>query len=267
MIDPTEEGAKHANTRGVMVKPSIDQHLIEILRNREAWERKPALRRAYASLYQLICKELAEEPGLTVELGSGIGAIKQFIPTCITTDIFPNPWLDRTENAYRLSFDDCSLANLILFDVFHHLEFPGEAVREFERVMTLRGRIILMEPGFGWLGRFIYHQFHHEPLGFGKRIPWRASEGFNRDAPNYYAAQANAWRIFVQREFEADLGNLRLVGLKKLPALSYVGSGGFSGPTLYPSWLFPGLLACDRLLEVSPSIFATRLLVVLEKTS
>lgn len=267
MIDPTEEGAKHANTRGAMAKSSIDQHLIEILRNREAWDRKPALRRAYASLYQLICKELAEEPGLIVELGSGIGAIKQFIPTCITTDIFPNPWLDRTENAYRLSFDDCSIANLILFDVFHHLEFPGEAVREFERVMTLRGRIILMEPGFGWLGRFIYHQFHHEPLGFSRPVPWRASEGFNRDAPIYYAAQANAWRIFVQREVEPDLGNFRLVGLKKLPALSYVGSGGFSGPALYPSWLFTGVLAADRLLEVCPSIFATRLLVVLEKAS
>jgi hypothetical protein len=48
------------------------------------------------------------------------------IPECVTTDIFPNPWLDRVENAYALNFADASVGNLILFDVFHHLEFPGE---------------------------------------------------------------------------------------------------------------------------------------------
>jgi SAM-dependent methyltransferase len=254
------------NTRDVTATPSIEQHLVEIHRNRKAWDRKPVLRKAYGWFYRLILKQLVREPGLIIELGSGIGAIKQLIPDCITTDIFPNPWLDRTENAYSLSFDDGSVANLILFDVFHHLEFPGEAIKEFGRVMVPRGRLILMEPGFGWLGRFIYHKFHHEPLGFGQPVPWHAAKEFNRNVPKYYAAQANAWRIFVEHEFDPDLGNLRLVDLRKLPALSYIGTGGFSGPALYPSWLFPAMLACDRLLEGFSSIFATRLLVVLEKT-
>jgi hypothetical protein len=246
---------------------SIDQHLVEIHRNREAWNRKPVLRRAYASFYQLIRKELIDEPGLTVELGSGIGAIKQVIHGCITTDLFPNPWLDRTENAYRLSFGDRSVANLILFDVFHHLEFPGEALKEFERVMVPKGRLILMEPGFGLLGRFIYDRFHHEPLGFDQPVPWNAPARFDPVAPNYYAAQANAWRIFVRREVEPNLTNWRLVAVKRPAALSYVASGGFSGPRLYPEWLFNAMRTCDWLLDLIPAVFATRLLIVMENLS
>jgi SAM-dependent methyltransferase len=260
------DSARKASENPTSESASIDQHLLEMQRNREAWDRKPALRKAYANLYRLIQIELADISGPTVELGSGIGAIKQTISECITTDIFPNPWLDRTENAYRLSFEDQSLANLILFDVFHHLEFPGEAFKEFERVLAARGRLIIMEPGFGWLGRFIYGRFHHEPLGFDKPIPWDAADTSYANAPRYYAAQANAWRIFVCREISGNISNWRLVGIKKFAAVSYVASGGFSGPALYPDWLFDGMLFLDRLVGLFPSIFATRLMVVLEKT-
>jgi SAM-dependent methyltransferase len=151
MIDPTEKSVNHAESGRATAGSSIDQHLLEIQRNRKAWDRKPALRKAYACLHRLIRNELSVVAGPTVELGSGIGAIKEVIPGCITTDIFPNPWLDQTENAYRLSFGDRSLANLILFDVFHHLESPGEAFKEFKRVVMPDGRLILMEPGFGWI--------------------------------------------------------------------------------------------------------------------
>jgi SAM-dependent methyltransferase len=266
MIDPVQQGARQADGKGA-TPSSIDQHLVEILRNRKAWDAKPALRKAYGCFYQLLKKQLANQAGLTVELGSGIGAIKQVVPECITTDLFPNPWLDRTENAYRLSFGDRSVANLILFDVFHHLEFPGEAIKEFERVMAVKGRLILMEPGFGLFGRFIYQKFHHEPLGFDRPVPWDAPSGFDPDKPNYYAAQANAWRIFVQRDFNPILSNWGLITVKRLAALSYVASGGFSGPALYPAWLFPAMHASDGFLGLFPAIFATRVLVVMEKLS
>jgi hypothetical protein len=267
MIEPAQQSASQVERTGPLATSSIDQHLVEILRNRKAWESKPALRKAYANFYCLIKQQLADQSGLTVELGSGIGAIKQFIPECITTDLFPNPWLDRTENAYRLSFGDRSVANLILFDVFHHLEFPGEAIKEFERVMVSKGRLVLMEPGFGLLGRFIYQKFHQESLGFDQPVPWDAPNGFDPDKPNYYAAQANAWRVFVQSEFDPNLSNWRLITVNRIAAFSYVASGGFSGPALYPAWLFSAIRACDGFLGLFPAIFATRLLVVMEKVS
>jgi hypothetical protein len=113
-------------TREQVNKP-VEQHLIEMRLNRDSWGRKAPLRAIYQGFYRLIKEHLRSHTcAETVELGSGIGAIKEVIPECVTTDIFPNPWLDRVENAYALNFADASVGNLILFDVFHHLEFPGE---------------------------------------------------------------------------------------------------------------------------------------------
>src|SRR5271154_1806157 len=108
------------------VRKPAEQHLLEMRLNRDAWEKKALLRTIYQRFYRLIREQLAKNTyAETVELGSGIGAIKAVIPECVTSDIFPNPWLDRVENAYALNFADESIGNLILFDVFHHLEFPG----------------------------------------------------------------------------------------------------------------------------------------------
>jgi SAM-dependent methyltransferase len=242
-----------------------NQHLIEIRRNKEAWQKKAVLRQAYAVLYRQICPQLSSVEGSTVELGSGIGALKEFLPNCVTTDIFPNSWLDRVENAYGLSFPSASLSNLILFDVFHHLQWPGSALREFARVVRQQGRVILMEPGFGLLGKFVYGHFHHEPVGFGQPISWdrRAVDGNSAGA--YYAAQANAWRLFRLREGTGRLPEWKTILVKPLAAFSYVASGGFSRPSLYPSFLFPFVRSFDQIADFLPSLFATRLLVVLER--
>src|SRR4051794_22112768 len=93
---------------------STEQHLIEMRCNQVAWRQRPLLHKVYGHLYQLIRRALTPLPGPIVELGSGIGAAKAIIPTCITTDIFPNPWLDQQENAYALTFADSSVSNLIL---------------------------------------------------------------------------------------------------------------------------------------------------------
>jgi hypothetical protein len=104
----------------------IDQHNIEIEQNRQAWHRKPVLQRAYRDFHRRIAAHIDRSiEGKIVELGSGIGNIRDVIPTCLRTDLFPNPWIDQVENAYDLTFGDGAVSHLILFDVFHHLEFPG----------------------------------------------------------------------------------------------------------------------------------------------
>jgi SAM-dependent methyltransferase len=242
-----------------------NQHLVEIRQNKEVWQKKAVLRQAYAELYRLVCEQLSSVDGPVAELGSGIGAVKEFMPNCITTDIFPNPWLDRLENAYGLSFPNTSLSNLILFDVFHHLQWPGSAFEEFARVLRPQGRVIMMEPGFGFLGKFVYSHFHHEPLGFGQSISWDRSATDGDSAGSYYAAQANAWRLFRLGEGAGRLPEWKTILVKPLAALSYVASGGFSRPSLYPPFLFPFVRGFDRIADFLPSLFATRLLVVLER--
>ena len=244
---------------------AISKHLQEMLQNKKSWETKAVLRQVYRRFYEEIRAELAALPGPTVELGSGIGAIKEFIPEAITTDIFDNPWLDRVEDAYRLSFGDGSIANLILFDVFHHLEFPGRALAEFRRVLKRGGRLVLMEPGFGLAGRIVYHLFHHEPVGFGKPIRWTLAGEHEPVPASYYAAQGNAWRIFVKGEFREELGGWQVSRVRKISALSYVASGGFSRPSLFPDRCLPVMERIDAIGSRFPALCATRMLVSLTK--
>jgi SAM-dependent methyltransferase len=240
-------------------------HLVEMRRNKQAWERKPLLHAVYGEFYARIRENLASVPGLIVELGSGIGAAKAFIPECVTTDIFPNPWIDRQENAYSLSFRTGTVSNLLLLDVFHHLQFPGSAFAEFWRVLQGGGRLILLEPGMGFLGKFIYGFFHHEPLGFRRPISWSAPAGFDPENAGYYAAQSNATRVFLDREFHREIAAWRIIRVDQLPDFAYVASGGFSKPQLYPQAVLPLIRKVENVLARWPRFFTTRLLIVLEK--
>ncbi len=245
---------------------AVGQHNVEIQANAEHWHRKPLLRKIYRDFYTEIAREMRRDlPGATIEIGSGIGNLKTAVPDALATDIFPNPWLDQIENAYAMSFADASVANLILFDVWHHLEYPGTALAEFHRVLAPGARLIIFDPAMGMLGRIVYGLFHHEPLALRDEIRWRAPVDFSPNAMTYYAAQGNAQRVFFSDEGVAGLGDWRIVRRSRFASVSYIASGGFRGPQLYPeSWL-PTLRVVDRLLSHVPALFATRLLVTLEK--
>jgi hypothetical protein len=244
----------------------VGQHNREIQANAEHWRRKPLLRKIYRDFYAKIAGELRQDlPGETVEIGSGIGNLKTVVPGALATDIFPNPWLDRIENAYGLSFRDESVANLILFDVWHHLQYPGTALAEFRRVLTRGGRLIIFDPAMGLLGRIVYGFFHHEPLGLKGDLSWWAPSGFSPDRMSYFAAQGNAHRVFFSDEGAAKVADWKMVRRSLMAAIPYVAAGGFSGPQLYPQSLLPVLRAIDRVASRVPALFATRLLVTLEK--
>jgi SAM-dependent methyltransferase len=245
----------------------VGQHDLEIQGNLRAWQRKPQLRSVYRGFHERISSRLDRSvPGLIVELGSGMGSIKEVIPDCVTTDLFPNPWLDRQENAYGLSFGDGSVSNLILFDVWHHLRYPGTALAEFRRVVAPGGRVIVFDPAMSWTGRLIYGLFHHEPLGMNVPITWDAPASFKPGDADYFAAQGAATRIFWRREEPGRLAGWQLAEVRPLPSFEYFATGGFSGPQLggvaaarFWRWL-------DRRLAPWPNLFAARLLVVLKKT-
>lgn len=247
------------------MSPAIEQHNIEILKNRTYWEKKPLLRKVYAQFYREIVSSLNPAiPGLIVELGSGMGNIKEHLPQTITTDIFPNPWLDRVENAYHLSFGRGEVGHLILFDVWHHLKYPGTALQEFARVLAPGGRIIIFDPAMGLVGRFVFGHFHHEPLGLDKDIEWTAPDTSKEFEVAYYAAQGNASRMFGSEGFRDKLRAWRTIEVKYFSGLAYVASGGFRGPQLYPVMFWPVLNQMDSVLSRFPKL-ASRMLVVLEQ--
>ena len=246
----------------------VAQHNREIHENLDHWQRKPQLREAYAEFYRMIADRIADRPaGPVVECGSGIGNLKSVIPDAVATDLFPNPWIDRVENVFALSMADNSVAALILFDVFHHLEYPGTALAEMRRVLAPGGKVVLLEPAAGLLGRIALGLFHHEPLGLGKTITWSAPVSWDPHAVRYYAAQGNAWRLFRRGERRENLVGWRVRDVVCFPALRWLLCGGFRGPQLCPRFALPLVRLAERGLAAAPSLGASRMLVVLEKTA
>ena len=247
-------------------KISIEQHNKEIQENLKRWNEKPLLGVVYRDLFaKMLPFLLYDNGGKTVEFGSGIGQIKEVLPDCITTDMFPNDRIDQVESLYDLSFEASELSNVIMLHVFHHLRYPGAILRELHRVMKLGGRVIILDPYISLLGKLVYGPLHHEPIGLQDEIEWNAPEGFLATDDSYYAAQGNATRIFWRNEFVDEVRGWKRVATKRYSAIPYILSGGYSKPQMYPSWGMGLMKAIEKVCDFAPSLFGTCLLVVLEK--
>jgi len=244
----------------------IYRHQEEINKNFSCWENKPVLQIIYTDFYKLIKQQLnIKDEGITLELGSGPGNIKTVIPNAICSDLFDNPWIDKVENAYKLSFDNQSILNIILFDVFHHLEYPGTVLQELYRVIKPGGRVIIFDPAMSLTGLIVYGLFHHEPLGIYKKIKWNMPEGYNPWHTPYYAAQSNVQKVFFSKRYRKKIGMWNIKHIRKLPYIAYVLSGGYSKPLLLPEKYYSLIRKHESVLECMPGLFGTRALVVLEK--
>ena len=70
----------------------------DVLRDHlEVWNSKPVLRLVYDDFYRRIAAECV--PGLTIELGGGIGNLKQRLENVVSTDVQPASWLDCVADA------------------------------------------------------------------------------------------------------------------------------------------------------------------------
>jgi SAM-dependent methyltransferase len=242
---------------------NIEQHQTEILRNKLAWESKRLLRTIYGSFYKHIATLINPAlQGNIVELGSGVGNLKSAIPNAICTDLFPNPWLDTVCNAYAMPFKNGSVSHLVLFDVFHHLERPNAFFKEAGRVLTRDGRVIIFEPYVSTFSMIVYGVAHHEP------VAWRSPINFSDERPSedrYYAAQGNATRLFFRPGMDTWLKSWKVFYKVPVVSFSYLLSGGYSKPALYPEAALPLVQKIDRILMRWPSVFAARCLIGLTR--
>jgi SAM-dependent methyltransferase len=232
----------------------------------QRWQQKPALRQIYRHLYRRM--QAACVAGPTLEIGGGSGIFKAFAPGTITTDVIPGPWLDLVADAQRLPFADASFANLVMFDVLHHLESPSHFFTEATRVLKPGGRLVMVEPAITLLSWPFYHFIHEEDVDLGAD-PLTAREPSPGRDP-FAANQAIPTLLMgkYRDRFAAAFPSLKRLRCDWLSLWAFPLSGGFKPWSAIPSVLVtPVLWIEDLLAPLIGRVAGFRMMIVFEKTA
>jgi len=234
-------------------------------RYREVWEHKPVLRRVYDDFYDRVIAQCV--PGLTIEIGGGIGNLKRRLPEVIATDIQFAPWLDCVADAQHLPFSAGAAANIVMVDVLHHLEFPVHFFREAIRVLRPGGRIVMVEPAITPGSTLFYRLLHQEPvrmsadpLADGTPDPRRDPYAANQALPTLIATRDRG-------RFESLFPQLKINRVEWFSFAAYPLSGGFKRWTLIPQVIAPVVFRLERALEGALGrLGGFRMTLAIEKT-
>ena len=240
--------------------------LVATLRDQEqAWNERPLVRRLYREWYRTLVERLSDVEGISVELGSGIGRLREVAgPRVVLTDVEETPWSDEAVDALHLPYADGSLANIVMLDVFHHLADPARFLDEVERTLGAGGRLLMIEPYCSPISTPLYRAFHQERTD-------TSADPFAPDPEIAEAAfdsnQALPTLVFFRRlpELHRRWPTLRVVERKRFSFLLYPLSGGFTRRPLLLPPLYPAAWVLERALSPLAPLLAFRCLVVVEK--
>lgn len=231
---------------------------------RSVWERKPVLRAVYNDIFDRIASRTVS--GTTLEIGGGIGNLKERIDDLISSDIQFAPWLDLVADAQQLPFADGALSNIVMLDVLHHIEFPALLFREASRVLRPGGRIIMAEPGITLGSRLFYRLLHHEPVQMDANPLLEGAPDRSRDPYDSNQAIPTLLATSYREQFHAKFPELTISETQWFSFVAYPFSGGFRPWSLMTEPMARGMLWFEKHAEgVLGRHFGFRLLTVVEK--
>ncbi|MGA2793992.1 MAG: class I SAM-dependent methyltransferase [Roseiarcus sp.] len=230
------------------------------------WKEKPVLRVVYADIFDRIATVCVAGP--TLEIGGGVGNLKERVDGVISSDIQYAEWLDLVADAQRLPFACGTLGNIVMLDVLHHIEFPALFFKEAQRVLRPGGRIVMVEPAITHGSWAFYNLFHPEPVVMSANPLEDGTPDPNRDA--YESNQAIPTLLCgkYQSRFHRMFPALHIAQTRWFSFAVYPLSGGFRPWSLVTPKLAAVGLRIERFLERPLGrLLGFRLLMVIEKAS
>lgn len=219
----------HPMTRGMNIDdPRTTALRLKIIRS------KPFLRKVYEEWYRNIAGQFSCHARV-LELGSGAGFLKEFIPQLITSELFSAPGVERIIDAQAITMPEASLDGIVMTDVLHHIPDCSSFFHEAARVVCLGGKVVMIEPWNTTWSRWVYQRLHHEPFDPDAR-EWRIPIS----GPLSGANGALPWIIF-QRDramFESRHPEWRIECIHPIMPFAYLLSGGVSMRSLLPGWMY-----------------------------
>lgn len=180
----------------------------------------PYLSCLYRSSYEEL-DDICGSASPVVEIGAGSCFSWTTSPDWLRLDILHDPRLDLRADSLQLPFLSESVGAIVLRDTWHHIPDLPAFLSECTRVLKPAGKIVVSDPYWGFLARFVYRHLHQED--FDEHVEnWR----FAAESP-WCSNQALAY-IALRRD--------RAVLSQRWPHFSVVEHG----PRVGPSFLLSG---------------------------
>ncbi len=198
---------------------------------------KPFLKQFYQDCYISISKLLPGKiKGPVVELGSGGGFFKDYIPGLITSEILAIPTVDIQFDGQSMPFKYASVRAVVMINVLHHIPRPAKFLAQAAHILKPGGRIIMIEPWVTSWSRFVYRYLHHEPFN-----PEVNDWDFQKGGPLTCANSAIPWIVFDRdrEKFERQHPEWQIKSIILHSPFCYLLSGGLVFKSLLPGALYP----------------------------
>jgi SAM-dependent methyltransferase len=223
----------------------IDDPATTVLRRRIVAE-KTFLRRIYCEWYEAIAAVLPPPSEPALELGSGAGFLKEYVPGLITSEVFPCPHVDRVIDAHALPFGPGELRGIVMTNVLHHLPDARRFLSEAARCVRPNGVLAMVEPWVSSWSRFVYRRLHHELFDADASM-WT----LDATGPLSGANSALPWILFERDriEFERLFPQWRIDTIEPIMPFRYLLSGGVSMRSLTPAWTYAPVRRLEDLLS------------------
>lgn len=241
-----------------------------IARHRASWRAKAGLRRYYEHEIFRPLAEAVEGAGPLLEIGTGPGFLRAYLNgrglSVVSVDIERGADADVTCDVHALPFGDGTFGAVAGVDSLHHFARPAAALNEVARVLCPGGRLALVEPWAGVLGRLFYRYVHHEAC-FRPADPLNDAFPSGKSAMDGNAMIPKAVLCDGREAFAVAVPALRLIRATPFAGLSYLMTGGFQ-QWGFPAGVVTALATLESYLPTSlMRLTGLRALFVLEKAS